>query len=100
MERLVEHIPDKGFKMIRYYGFLSNRHRGEMLPKVYKVLKMEEKKKPTMPGYAAMLKGYVNVDPYECVLCQSRLVFNGYRAGTPLSELTASTLVQASMMPA
>jgi hypothetical protein len=27
IERLVEHIPDKGFKMIRYYGFLSNRHR-------------------------------------------------------------------------
>ncbi|MBE8130636.1 IS91 family transposase (plasmid) [Photobacterium damselae subsp. piscicida] len=100
IERLVEHIPDKGFKMIRYYGFLSNRHRGEMLPKVYKALKMEEKKKPTLPGYVAMLKGYVNVDPYECVLCQSRLVFNGYRAGTPLSELTASTLVQASMMPA
>jgi hypothetical protein len=43
---------------------------------------MEEKKQPTLPGYAAMLKGYVNVDPYECVLCQSRLVFNGYRAGT------------------
>ncbi len=29
--RLIEHIPNKHFKMIRDYGFLSNRRRGEML---------------------------------------------------------------------
>ena len=35
IERMIEHIPDKHFKMIRYFGFLSNRRRGEMHPKVY-----------------------------------------------------------------
>ena len=33
--RLIRHIPDRNFKMIRYYGFLSNRTRGEKLPLVY-----------------------------------------------------------------
>jgi hypothetical protein len=95
IERLVEHIPEKGFKMIRYYGFLSNRRRGEMLPKVYEVLDMIEKKKPVVPGYAAMLKRFVNVDPYECILCQSRIIFTEFRAGTSISKLSASMLMSA-----
>ena len=37
--RLIRHIPDRNFKMIRYYGFLSNRTRGEKLPLVYKAIK-------------------------------------------------------------
>ncbi len=66
--RLIEHIPDKHFKMIRYYGFLSNRRRGEMLPKVYDALEMESKDAPALPCYASMLKKHANVDPYECAL--------------------------------
>ncbi len=27
--RIVQHIPDKGFQMVRYYGWYSNRSRGE-----------------------------------------------------------------------
>ncbi|MBB1466571.1 hypothetical protein H5300_25570, partial [Vibrio sp. SG41-7] len=36
---------------------------------------------PEMPGYAAMLKGYVKVDPFECILCGHRLTFLRFRAG-------------------
>lgn len=28
-------ITSRHFKMVRYYGFLANRKRGELLPKVY-----------------------------------------------------------------
>ncbi|WP_429750064.1 hypothetical protein [Vibrio minamisatsumaniensis] len=45
------------------------RRRGEMLPKVYDDLGIAPKDSPEMPGYAAMLKGYVKVDPFECILC-------------------------------
>lgn len=75
IERMIEHIPDKHFRMIRYFGFLSNRRRGEMLPKVYDALGIATKDSPEMPGYAAMLKGYVKVDPFECILCGHRLTF-------------------------
>ena len=41
ISRLIRHIPDKNFRNIRYYGFLSHKLRGELLPVVYKLLDME-----------------------------------------------------------
>ena len=41
--RYISHIPSRHFKMVRYYGFLSNRKRGELLSKVYAALEMEVK---------------------------------------------------------
>ncbi len=35
IKRLVQHIPDTGFRMIRYYGFLATRVRSKLLPTVY-----------------------------------------------------------------
>ncbi|VAS33159.1 Uncharacterised protein [Klebsiella variicola] len=32
--------------MVRYYGFLSNRKRGKLLPKVYEALQTEARKTP------------------------------------------------------
>ncbi len=58
IDRMIEHIPDKHFKMI-----LSNRRRGEMLPKVYDALGIAPKDSPEMHSHAAMLKGYVKVAP-------------------------------------
>lgn len=40
--RLVVHIPDRYFRNIRYYGFLSNRLSGKLLPIVYRLLKMNK----------------------------------------------------------
>ncbi len=31
MLRILSHMPEKHFKMIRYFGFLSNRLRGRLL---------------------------------------------------------------------
>ena len=97
LEALIEHIPDKHFKIIRYFGFLSNRRRGEMFPKVYDALGIAPKDSPEMLGYAAMLKGYVKIDPFECILCGHRLTFLRFRAGEPLSELVHHALVQAQI---
>ena len=35
LDKFTQHIPDKGFRMIRYYGFLANAVRGKLLPLVY-----------------------------------------------------------------
>lgn len=67
--------------MVRYYGFLANCKRGELLPKVYTALGIEMKKKPQKPGFALLMKQFTNVDPYLCVLCGSRIVFNSEEAG-------------------
>lgn len=34
--RLKQHIPEKFFQMVRYFGFLANRVCEEKLPQVYK----------------------------------------------------------------
>lgn len=37
--RFTDHIPEKGFRLIRYFGFLANRIRGKILPLVQVVWK-------------------------------------------------------------
>lgn len=90
--RYISHIPSRHFKMVRYYGFLSNRKRGTLLPKVYEALKMEEKKKPEKPGFAALLKGFLGNDPYQCILCGDRLRFAGAQRGMHATELLSERL--------
>lgn len=55
----ISQVPEKHFKMVRYYGCLSNRKRGELLPKVYEALRMEARKKPEQPGFAALMKEFL-----------------------------------------
>ncbi|ELP5691543.1 transposase [Enterobacter ludwigii] len=79
--RYMSRIPAKNFKKVRYYGFLSNRKRGELLPKVYEALQREARKKTEQPGFAALIKGFLHTDPYKCLLCGNRLRFSGAQAG-------------------
>lgn len=87
--RYISHIPSRHFKMVRYYGFLSNRKRGELLPKVYASLEMEVKIKPAKPGYASLMKQFTNVDLYQCVLCGERMVFSSVEVGSRAEVLLA-----------
>ncbi|QBY43587.1 hypothetical protein ArsFIN_21550 [Arsenophonus nasoniae] len=75
IRRYVSHIPARHFKMIRYYGFLANRKRGCLLPKVYEALDMISPNVPEKPGFGALIKGFLNTDPYQCILCGNRLRF-------------------------
>ena len=84
--RMLSHVPEKFFKMVRYYGFLSNRLRGSLLAVLYEKLE-QTVKEVVPPSYAAMLKNYVNVDPYKCILCGGRMVFSRFEAGVSLHKL-------------
>lgn len=55
IRRYISHIPAHHFKMIRYYGFLANRKRGSLLPKVYDTLDMISPNVPEKPGFAALI---------------------------------------------
>lgn len=74
-------VPSKHFKMVRYYGFLANRKQGILLPKVYAALGMSLKEKPPKPGFASLMKQFTRTEPYQCVLCGVRMVFNSAEAG-------------------
>lgn len=70
LQRLIVHIPDKNFRCIRYYGFLSNRLRGTLLPIVRKELNMI--KITAMRFYISwrsMIRKTFHYDPMRCPNC-------------------------------
>lgn len=85
--RYISHIPSRHFKMVRYYGFLANRKRETLLPAVYAALDMKVKEKPPKPGFASLMKQFTRTDPYQCVLCGGRMVFNCTEAGIRAENL-------------
>lgn len=42
--RFIQHIPEKGFRLIRYGGFLANRVRAKWLPIVYALFNHQDRK--------------------------------------------------------
>ena len=92
LQRYVSHIPARHFKMVRYYGFLANRKRGSLLPKVYNALEMTVREKPKRPGFAVLMKGFLGTDPYQCILCKGRLRFAGAMAGEHATKMLSDRL--------
>jgi hypothetical protein len=66
---LVRHIPDRNFRMIRYYGFLSNRTRGKILPLVYSSIKQGAQKIIKVVGWRLMIWLSCKKDPLACPNC-------------------------------
>ena len=85
--RLITHITEKGFRMIRDAGFLSNRLRGKRLPLVYSALEMATPQRPNKPSYEAMFKRLTHVDPFECILCQHRMHHVATHKGLSVAQL-------------
>ena len=89
--------------MDTFQGFAQRppmRRRGKALPKVYAALDMKVEAEPKIPCYASMLKGYVKVDPYECILCESRLVFRNFRVGNSVADLVTHAMIQSELRAA
>lgn len=85
--RLKQHIPEKFFRMVRYFGFLANRVCGEKLPVVYRALGMEKPEPVAKVCYAQISKQFLRRDPFECVLCGGRMVYRRAVAGLSVQGL-------------
>ena len=75
--KLVMHIPDKHFRCVRYYGFLSNRTRALLLPIVNHVLGNPVTSVPSTLTWQDLLKLEFNHDPLQCQRCQVPLCLAG-----------------------
>ena len=82
---ITQHIPDKGFQMVRYYGWYSNRARGERTKRglaqgpeggagvqVIDVSDYEPRRLPSMK-WRELIKKIWEVDPYTCPRCGSEM---------------------------
>jgi Putative transposase len=89
IHRFIQHIPDKGFRLIRYYGILANRVRRTLLPIVYELLN-QTIKSPKFIGWAGLLKISFGIDPLKCIICKSTMLFSGITLGLNFQELKAN----------
>ena len=67
--KFIQHIPDQGFRMIRYYGFLANRVRRTLLNTVYSALKQAKKYDFKKPSYVILMIKSFGKDPLSCIHC-------------------------------
>lgn len=74
--RFVQHIPDVNFRMIRYYGFLANRLRGQLLPLVHQLLGQKSEAEQSATIYAELMQKAFGFNPLTCILCGSPLVLS------------------------
>ena len=72
IDRFVQHIPDKHFRLIRYYGFLAHRVRSTLLPIVYRLIEQPAPQPPTV-RWPTLLERSFAVAPLRCILCQAPL---------------------------
>ena len=74
LERFIKHIPEKGFRMIRYYGFLANRVRSKLLPLIYKLTETDyDEAKEVHVSWRTLYKKTFGANPLECVLCKAQM---------------------------
>lgn len=77
--RLIDHIPDKNFRNIRYFGFLANRVSKELLPLVFGFLKkaLYLLKTKVYTPWRDMFIASLGLDPLQCLNCGTIMQFKG-----------------------
>ena len=83
---ITQHIPEKGFQMVRYYGWYSNRARGERAkkqaeesvsdnPANVEVIDVSEYQPRRLPSkkWRELIKQVWEVDPFDCPRCGSEM---------------------------
>lgn len=88
--RLIQHIPDKHFRLIRYYGWLSNRTRNIMLPIVRKMLKLKESIQKFKSTFESMMKTEFNCDILTCPFCKIAMHCVAFISGEKLEVILAN----------
>ncbi|RLM52899.1 IS91 family transposase, partial [Halobellus sp. Atlit-31R] len=88
--RLIKHIPEKHFRMIRYFGFLANRVVSKQLPLVKKALGQDEEVKVPAITHSSLSQRLLRTDPYSCLLCGARMVFSRALGATRLAVLVSN----------
>ena len=72
---LVQHIPDRYFRVVRGYGLFSNRNKGRLLKKVLKLLKKRIRKRKSKKLWREYFKELTGNDPLKCENCGKIMKF-------------------------
>ena len=98
IERFIQHIPEKGFRLIRYYGFLANRNRKTLLDLVYKHLGQISRISYYL-RWTTLMKRTIGTNPLQCILCNNKLSLAFLQIGKKLDEIKKYHKELALMKP-
>ena len=79
--RLIRHIPDKHFRMVRHYGIFATGVRGTTLPGVRALLGHEEPTPQAAPTWRERWQARTGIDPLVCPRCGVEMVLIEYCFG-------------------
>ena len=75
IKRIIRHIPEKNFKMIRYFGIYSRRSKGKV-----NFIKMIDKRilsiRKSIANWENRILAIVGVDPCKCPNCKNKMSFH------------------------
>jgi hypothetical protein len=76
--RITQHIPDKSFQLVRYYGWYSNKMRGQRLKRAEpegEVIEVSEPKPRRIPSkkWRELIKKVWEADPLLCPHCHKEM---------------------------
>jgi hypothetical protein len=81
--RLVRHVPDNNFQMIRHAGLFANRWKAGYLAQARAALNQPEPQEvPPSPTWAERQKEYTGRDPLLCPVCNIPMEFRGLAFGS------------------
>ncbi|HEO1455363.1 TPA: transposase, partial [Legionella pneumophila] len=69
--RFIQHLPEKGFRLIRYFGFLANRLRAQLLPVVSSLFNHQPN--PKQLSWPLRVKHRSGTNPLDCILCKNTM---------------------------
>ena len=73
MKRLIKHIPDKNFKVVRYYGLYAKKHKHSK--KIFKLLNEAQIKiRETLRKWNISIEIYFGYNPTKCS-CGGKMIF-------------------------
>jgi len=100
--RLIRHIPDRNFPMIRHAGLFSSRWKGRYLEQARAALRQLESPPRPCPSWAERQQQLTNVDPLTCPRCETPLTYLGLAFGSwsEIEELFASAGNPSPVPPA
>jgi hypothetical protein len=80
--RLIRHIPDKHFRMVRHYGLFATRVRGTKLARARQVLGQAEPEPTPAPTWRQRHETRTGTDPLACPRCGTLMELDDYYFGS------------------
>ena len=70
--RLMQHIPPKNFRIVRYYGTFATKHISHFIEVLKSLFSFEIPER--IPNWRERQKQYTGIDPLECPCCHKEMI--------------------------